>query len=307
MELKATFAALFSALSIITFTQTADAADADDQPAPNSLNSTNSSAPSEGRFGLFDSLDHHSLYNAEFFPEPFLIDDIGLEDNEIESTWFHSKSSDQTSDIGSVEYQKGIGELTLQAEIPYESNVSPGQSTHGFGNIQLGARYPLYQVISASGMIDATFGLAMEGGIPVDSTVSQNPELEPEIFNALRLGDHFAIQSVFGYSTLLGAGDDGGTETLEYGFSFDYLIPSRDLRLPAVQQIIPMVELSGERGLNLDEAGQNSFLGGAGFRAEFKPIGDMQPNLGLDYVFPLDKGAREELHWGFIVSVILEF
>jgi hypothetical protein len=301
------FAYIFGALSAIALAGTAVGADADDPAAPTSSTTTNAAVAHDPHYGLFNALDHRSMYTQEVFPEPFLVDDMGLEDNELELTWLHSKAGSQQSDVGSVEIQKGIGLLTLQAEMPYVNDVSPDESTHGIGNIQLGARYPLYQFVSADRFVDATFGVAMEGGVPADSTVGRNAELEPEIFNCLKLGDHFTVQSVLGYSTLLGGGDDGGLRTLEYGFSFAYAIPRRELPLPGVQEFIPMCELGGERGLNLDEAGQNSVLGDVGFRTQFSPIGEVQPGFGLAWVFPVDSGARQELHWGFIVSVIFDF
>ena len=178
---------------------------------------------------------------------------MALEDNELEFTWLHTKGSGQQSDTGSVEIQKGFGLMTLQAEVPYERNVSPDQPAHGVGNIELGARYPFYQFVSANRFVDATFGAAVEGGIPADSTVSRNAEWVPQIFNDLKLGDHFTVQSVLGWSTLLGGGEDGGLRTFEYGFSFAYAIPHRELPLPGVQQFIPMFELVGETELNKED------------------------------------------------------
>ena len=55
---------------------------ADDQAT---LASTNSLVAPDARFGLFDGLDHRSAYNQEFFPQPLLVDDTGLEqDGELE-------------------------------------------------------------------------------------------------------------------------------------------------------------------------------------------------------------------------------
>jgi len=298
----------FGVLAAITFIHVAAAApDADDQPAPPSATGTNSAGATDTRYGLFNWLDHRSMYTQEVFPEPFLVDDMALEDNELEFTWLHTKGSDRQNDTGTVEFQKGIGLLTLEVQIPYERNAGPGETTQGIGNIDMGARYPLYQIVSADRLVDATFGVALEGGLPADSTVSRNAELVPEIFNCLKLGSHFTVQTVLGYSTLLDGGEDGGTQTFEYGLSFAYAIPHRELPLPGVQQFIPMFEIAGERGLNRDEAGQDSVLGDAGFRLNFKPIGEMQPGLGLAYVFPIDSGARAEVHWGFVVSLIFEF
>jgi hypothetical protein len=300
-------ARVFGVLSAITLVHAAAGTDADDQAPPRPATITNSAVAPDTRYGLFNWLDHRSAYTQEVFPEPFLVNDMALEDNELEFTWLHTKGGGQQSDIGSVEIQKGFGLLTLQAEVPYEREASPDQTAHGIGNIDLGARYPLYQFVSADRFVDATFGAAMEGGIPADSTVSRNAELEPQIFNDLRLGDHFTVQSVLGWSTLLGGGENGGLRTFEYGFSFAYAIPHRELPLPGAQQFIPMFELAGETELNKGDPGQNSLLGDIGFRAKFKPIGGVEPNWGLGWIFPIDSGARTELHWGFIASLIFEF
>ena len=68
-----------------------------------------------------------------------------------------------------------------------------------------------------------------------------------------------------------------------------------------------MAELSGERGLNLDEAGRNSVLGDIGFRAQLKTMGELHSSVGVAWVFPTDNGAREELHLGFSISAISDF
>jgi hypothetical protein len=36
-------------------------------------------------------------------------------------------------------------------------------------------------------------------------------------------------------------------------------------------------------------------------------IGPVQPRLGLGYVFPINDGAREELHWGIFTSLVFEY
>jgi hypothetical protein len=306
LKIKA-MAYFFGVFFAIAFVHAAGADPDDPTPPSPTATATNSAGGPDTRYGLFNWLDHRSAYTQEAFPNPFLVDDVALEDNEFEFTWLHTKGNGQQSDIGTVEFQKGFGLLTLELQVPYERIVSPDQTVRGFGNIELGARYPLYQFVSADQLVDATFGAALQGGIPVQLRVDPNAELEPEIFNCLKLGDHFTVQSVLGYSTLFGPGDDGGAQTFEYGFSFAYAIPHRQLPLPGVQQFIPMCELIGETGLNKDESGQNSLEGDIGFRANLNPIGEVQPGFGLAYVFPINNEARAELHWGFIVSLIFEF
>ena len=295
-------AAILGILFAVFFIQATALADNDD----GAMTATNSLTP-DSRFGLFDWLDHRSAYNQEFFPQPLLVDDTGLEDGEFEFGSLHTQANDQRTDIFSAGVQKSFGLLTLELGIPYERDSDSDDTAQGIGNIELSARYPLYQFVSANGFIDTTFGVAMEVGIPVNSAVSKNTELDPKVFNDLKLGEHFSIQSVFGYDTLFGGGDQGGLQTFEYGFAFGYAIPHSEMSLPGVQQLTPLFELTGETGLNEEESGQNSLLGSVGFRLDLKPIGEMQPSLGLGYVFPIDSGARAEVHWGIVTSLTLEF
>lgn len=308
MTLKAKGVALIlSALFGSIFVHDAFGTDDDDDKPAATAAATNSVNGGNTRYGLFDWLDHRSAYTQEVFPEPFLVDDMALEDNEIELTYMHTKGDGLQSDSGSVELQKGFGLLTLQVEVPYEANQFPGGTAQGFGSIDLGARYPIYQYVSANGFVDSTFGIAMEAEIPISRRLNRNDEVQPQVFNLLKLGAHFTAQTVFGYSTLLGGGDDGGLRTLEYGTSLAYAIPRAELALPGVQETFAMFELADETELNKDDPGENSLLGDVGFRVRLKSAGEMQPSLGAAYIFPIDHGAREELHWGVIVSMIFEF
>ena len=154
--------------------------------------------------------------------------------------------------------------------------------------------------------MDTTFGAAIEVGIPTDSPVSKNTELVPKLFNDMKV-DNFTLQSIFGYSTLFGPGDDGGLQTFEYGFVFGYTIDHQRLPMPGVQQIIPVFELSGVTELNQEDPGRNSVLGNAALRINLKAIGRVQPRLGLGFVFPLDQNARAEVHCGIFTSLVLEY
>jgi hypothetical protein len=297
------FAGILGIFFAVVFIPITAMADNDD----GTISATNSLATPDSRFGLFDSLDHRSAYNQEFFPQPLLVDDTGLEDGEFEFGSLHTQANDQRSDIFSAGVQKSFGLLTLELGVPYERDSDSDDTAQGIGNIELSTRYPLYQFVSANGFFDTTFGVAMEVGIPVNSTVSKNTEFDPKVFNDLKVGEHFSIQSVFGYDTLFGGGDNGGLQTFEYGFAFGYAIPHGVMSLPGVQQLTPLLELTGETGLNKEESGQNSLLGSIGFRLDLKPMGEMQPSLGLGYVFPIDSGADAEVHWGIVTSLTLEF
>jgi hypothetical protein len=261
---------------------------------------------SDTRYGPFNWLDHRSEYGQGVFPEPFLVDDSDLEPAEVRVDWLHTAAGSQHNDEVKAEAEKAFGLVTFELEVPFEREASPGGTSQGIANIGLGARCPFYQFVSDNRVVDSTFGVAAEVGIPTDSEVSQNAELVPKIFNDLKVGD-FTLQSVLGYSTLFGPAPDGGLQMLEYGFTFGYSIPHRVLPLPAVQDFIPMFELIGETELNQDNPGQNSLLGNAGFRLNLKAIGQIQPRPGVGFVFPINETARNDTHWGVIVSLVFQF
>jgi hypothetical protein len=276
-----------------------------DQTGSSSVTESNGSAST--RYGLFGWLDHRSEYGQGVFPEPFLVDDSDLETNEARLDWLHTSRNDQHSDLVTAEVEKGFGLLTLEVEIPFERDVDSGTITQGVANIDLGARYPIYQYVSPNGFIDTTFGAGIEVGIPTNSSVSPNGEVVPKIFNDLRLGDYFTLQTILGYSTLFGGGVDGGLQNFEYGLVFGYTIPHDQLPIPGLQQLIPMVEFSGETTLNHDDRGQNNLVADIGFRANLKTIGRIQPRLGVAFVLPVDRAARADTHWGVITSLVFEY
>ena len=273
-------------------------------PALKADEATALASPPGTQYGLFDWLDHRSEYGQGVFPEPFLVDDSDLEPGEARLDWLRTGAGGRHHDEVTAEVEKGFGVLTLELEVPYESDTSPDQA--GVGNIDLGARCPFYQFVSADGLVDSTFGVAVEAGIPTGSAVSKNTELVPKVFNDLKVGD-LTLQSVLGYSTLFGPGDDGGLQTFEYGFVFGYTIPHHALPLPDVQEIIPVFELIGETELNQDNPGRNRLLGNLGLRLNLKAIGPVQPRPGFGFVFPLNEAARDEVHWGVVASLVFQF
>jgi hypothetical protein len=279
---------------------------ADNPTAPPPTAISSSVAP-DTRYGLFNWLDHRSSYGQGAFPEPFLVDDSDLEINEARLDWVHTEANDLKGDEVTAEVEKGFGLLTLEAEFHFERDVDAGDVSQGMGNMDLGARYPFYQFVSANGFIDTTFGAAIEVGIPVNSAVSKNFEFVPKVFNDTKLGEHFTIQSIFGYSTFSGGGEEDSAQTFEYGFDFGYTIPHTQLPLPGVQQFIPMFELAGETALNNGESGRNSMLGNLGFRLNLTTIGRVQPRLGLGFIFPINHNGRDDVHWGVVTSLVFEY
>jgi hypothetical protein len=265
-------------------------------------------ASSDTRYGLFDWLDHRSTYGDELYPEPFLVDDSNLEVNELRLNWLRLDRKQERDDLLTAEIEKGFGNLTLEIEIHYErDNLNGGGLTQGFDNIDLGARYPFYEFVSAGGKFDTTIGGAVEVGVPTWSPVSKNAEFVPEVFDDLRVGDHFTLQSLFGYSSLYGNGDQGGLETFEYGFTFGYAIDHQQLPIPGLLQLVPVFELSGATELNKENPGHDELLGDAGFRFNLKTIGRVSPRLGLVWVFPVDSGASEDVRSGIYTSLVFEY
>jgi hypothetical protein len=278
-----------------------------DEPLPAPAATTTASVTPDTRYGLFDGLDHRSFYSQGNFPEPFLVDDSGLEINEARLDWLHTEAGAQHRDTLTAEVEKGFGNLTLEIEVPYERDWNSGAVAQGIGNLDLGARGPFYEYVSGGGFFDTTFGGALEIGIPANSAISVNPEFVPKIFNDTKIGDHFTAQSIFGYSTLTGGGADGGLQTFESGFTFGCTIQHRELPLPGVQQFIPMFELVGATPMNHDDSGQTSLTGNACFRLNLKAIGRVQPRLGLGYVFPMNNQARADVHCGIVTSLVFEY
>jgi hypothetical protein len=263
--------------------------------------------PANTRYGMFNWLDHRSAYGQGVYPEPFLVDDSDLEVNEARLDWLYQAANGQQTNLVTAEVEKGFGELTLEVEAPYEYNTAQAQVTQGTANIDLGARYPIYQYVSKDGMIDTTFGVAAEVGVPTYSSVSKNTEFVPKVFNDLKVGNHFTLQSILGYSMLYGGSPDGGVQTFEYGFVFGYTIPHAELPIPNVEELIPVLELSGGTQTTQQDAGVNSLEGDLAVRFNLKPIGKVQPRLGIGYVFPLSSAARDDVHWGIITSLVFEY
>ncbi|HEU5396319.1 MAG TPA: hypothetical protein VFV81_04070 [Verrucomicrobiae bacterium] len=263
-------------------------------------------AGGDSRSGLFGLLDERSDYGRGVFPEPFLVDDSDLEPGEGRLDWLHTAAGGSRSDVLTAEAEEAIGWATFELEVPYQWDTAPDGNVSGFDNIDVGARCPVFQLVSADGSVDATMGVAVEAGIPTGSALSKNAEAVPKIFNDLKIGK-FTVQTVLGYSTLFGPGDDGGLQSFEYGFVFGYTIPHDALALPGIEQVIPVVELSGETALNKSDPGRNSLVGDAGLRFNLKAIGRIQPRPGIAFVFPLTSAARSDLHWGVATSLVFEF
>src|SRR5271154_875751 len=117
----------------VLFINSVAKADDDDR----ALTTTNSPAFTSPHYGFLNWLDPRSAYNQEFFPQPLLVDDTGLEDGEVEFSYLHTKANDQHSDTVTAEVQKSFGLLTLELSVPYEWMADSDDSSKGVGNVNL--------------------------------------------------------------------------------------------------------------------------------------------------------------------------
>jgi hypothetical protein len=90
---------------------------------------------------------------------------------------------------------------------------------------------------------------------------------------------------------------------------FGYELPQNQLPLPGVISAVPLVEFDGELAVNQAGAGHDILFGTVGVRLNLVtlPLLPAQPRLGVGYVFPIDKGARDEFRWGIVTSLVFEF
>ena len=274
-------------------------------PLSDASNITSSAPLAATRYGPFGLLDSRSQYGLGVIPEPFLVDDSDLEVNEFRLDILDTRSGARHADLFKTELERGFGPVTVELELLYERDVSAGVVSAGVNSVNPGARVPIYQFVS--GAIDTTVGVGVELALPVNTSRSRNTEVVPKVFDDLLVGDHFTLQSIFGYSTLFGPGPDRKAQHFESCFVFGYAIQHKELPLPGVVQFIPMLELKGETAINKQGAGRTGLIGDLGFRTNLKAVLGVQPRLGFSFVFPINNLARRDQHWGTITSLVFDF
>lgn len=270
--------------------------------------------PANDRYA-FGLLDHRSYYGTSWFPEPLRAPEFDV-DRELRLDYFHGEGSDRQVQKVKAEVEYNFGLLTLEVAGAYERESASAvdsltsQISHntaqGVGGIELAARHPLYQYVSPGGLFDFTLVGALEVAIPSGSAISKDTEIVPQLFQLMRFGEHFSVQTSVGYSAFVGP-DAGGDRSLEYNAVFGYNLEHQQLPLPGILRTIPIFELNGSRALSGKSSGQNTLFGTVGIRFNFEPIGRLQPRIGVGYVFPIDQGARHELDWGIVTSLVFEF
>jgi hypothetical protein len=269
------------------------------------------------RYGPLGLFDHRSVYGRDWFPEPLLADEADVE-NEVSARYQHAEARGHQFDAVHAEAEHSLGLVTLEVGGGYESDrtatadpvtgATERDTEEGFTNVELGARVPFYQYVSPDNFFDDTLVLGLELAPPTQTKISKDTEVVPKVFNLLRLGESFSLQTGVGVATLIGPLDHG-LSTMEYDVVAGYELPHDTLPLPGVLSTTPLVELDGTYQFNQDASGQNQLFAVVGLHCNFDswPGFPAQPRLGIGYMIPLDPGARSQFDWGVVVSLIFEY
>ena len=207
------------------------------------------------RYGPFGIYDHRSLYGKGVFPEPFIVDDSDGEVNEFRLDWTHQRGKGQNSTSSPRELEHGNGLWTLELEIPYEYDTSNTyDSARRDRPITAGCRGSKISPSGAASRFSSMFRRmnrlihvrrgAGSGG-PTNSPLSKNTEVVPKVFNDTRVGEHFTLQTVLGYSLLRLRSHRRRRAALRVRNGLRLDLPHGELPLPGVQDFIPMFELEG--------------------------------------------------------------
>lgn len=274
-------------------------------------------ATTSNRYGWFGALDHRSVYGRNWFPEPLRADEADV-DNELRFDYFHGEQRGRQVDEARAEFEKSFGLLTLEVGGGYESDrtsmfnpdtgATEREREEGFTNVELAARHPVFQYVSPGGAFDTTVVFGLEVAPPVMSKISRDTEIVPKVFDLTKIGEHLSLQLGLGDSILIGPVGHG-LSTLEYDVVLGYELTHDQAPVPGIHSITPILEFDGEYTLNQDEAGDRTLFGTVGARVGLEPISWLpaQPRLGIGYTFPIDSGARDELHWGIVTSLVFEY
>ena len=263
------------------------------------------SSSSGSRYGLFGLLDRRSNYGQFWFVEPLRGPEMDV-DRELRIDYFHGENRGFQTDTVKAELEYNFNLLTVEWELPYQSDRAPTGDSQGIGSIELAARHPLFQYVSPDERFDYTLAGAFELAAPSNSPISKDTEFVPQLFQLLRVGQHMSVEASAGFSFLAGP-REGGINTFEYNLVLGYNLEHEQLPLPGILRTIPIFEFNGERVVSGAGTGTNRLFGTAGLRLNLDSIGPAQPRLGLGYIFPIDQGARDEFRWGIVTSIVFEF
>ncbi|MGA2233569.1 MAG: hypothetical protein ABSH22_21900 [Tepidisphaeraceae bacterium] len=286
--------------------------DDDDDDNAKPAKSPNSNETS-GRYFL-GLLDHRSSYGKDFFPDPFLGPEFDSE-QQIELDYAHADKRGVRDDEIDAGFQWNvIGELTVAGEFGWDSEhraSTPGSSDggdedaggSGFENVDLAAYHPVFQYVSQDAVVDYTAAARLDVGVPTRTPVSgDDAQLTPYLGQLLRIGEHVSIEAWTGAQFTIAPRE---VNQLIYGALLGYELSHDQLPVPLTQRITPNLEFDGQSPFS--GGGQDALFGVAGVDINLKPIGEVQPTLQVGYEFPVDQGARDQLHWGILAEFMFEF
>jgi hypothetical protein len=281
--------------------------DDDAKPKPAGSPDTN---PVASRY-FFGLLDHQSSYGKDFFPDPFLGPEFDAE-QQIELDYLHSEKPGLRDDEVDAGVQWNVlGQLTIAADFGWNSQHQDGPQSNdadqdggtGWESLDLAVYHPLIQYVTRDNFLDYTAVARLDVGIPTRTPASgSDVQLTPYLGQLLRIGDHISLETWTGSQFTIAPHQ---TSQFLYGASFGYQLSHSQLPLPDVQATIPSFEFDGQTPFSGN--GQDALFAVAGININFNPIDEAQPTLQLGYQFPLDQGARDQLRWGIIAQLLLEF
>ena len=288
------------------------AVDDDDNPPDPSDRQTAPEPSGRYEFGL---LDRRSSYGGDFFPDPFIGPELDRE-TQWEVDYAHGESPDRRENQADAQVDWNFAEqFTLSVEAGYDSEHALGTHTgggsddpepanaRGFENVDVAVYHPVFEAISRGKTLDYTAVLRLDVGVPTYTKVSgTDVQLTPYLGQLLRLGEHVSVEAWTGPQFTLAP---HRTNQFLYGTSLGYRITRRQLALPLTQSVTPLFELDGQQPFS--RHGANVLIGVAGLNWQFAPFGELHPRVGVGYQFPVDRGGRDQLRWGIVTQLFLDF
>lgn len=284
--------------------------DDDDKPKPAGAASSN---PSSGR-NFFGLLDSRSSYGKDFFHDPLIGPEFDAE-KQVEVDYAHGEKRGVGDNEIDAELQWNIvGQLTVAAAFGWDSehqatmhggngDDAAVENARGFEDVDLAIYHPVWQYVSNNGLFDYTAVARLDVGVPTRTAVSSTDvQLTPYLGQLARLGWHVSIEAWTGAQITIAPNQ---TNQFIYGASLGYKFFHDQLPLPLTTQVTPILELDGQTPSG--GSGQDALFGVAGVDLQLPSLGKIDPHIELGYEFPIDQGARDQLHWGVLARISLEF
>lgn len=289
--------------------------DDDDRRKPATAPTHSTPAMSGTSRYFFGLLDSRSSYGHDFFHDPFLGPEFDSE-RQIELDYLHGEKRGLVNDEVDAGFQWNVvGQLMIAGEFGWESQraaLLPGGavgdddepgSFSGLESVDLAIYHPILQFVSADDSVDYTACLRLDFGIPTRTRASTGDlQLTPYLGQLLRIGRHVSIETWTGGAFSIAPHQ---TDPFVYGVSIGYELFHEQVPLPFTEKLTPIVELDGQTPFS--NRGQDAVFGVSGFDFHGRSVGAMDPHLEVGYQFPLDQGARNQLRWGIVAQLFLEF